>query len=75
MTDHSITVKSLRKRADWHRGFEDRAGAPDTDRLVLDLCADLLEMHDATGISLDTWPTAKALVEAKTGIRVQPNHA
>lgn len=44
------------------------------------LCADLLELHDATGISLDDWETAKAVIRAQIlalGITpmIDPNRA
>jgi len=63
------------------------ANAPDADQHVNKaavrriiagcraLASDLLEMHEATGISLDNWDTARAFVEAFTGAPVVPNNA
>lgn len=39
------------------------------------LAADLLELHDRTGISLDDWETARTFVENLTGSSVAPNGA
>lgn len=43
-------------------------------RNLLDLAADLLEMHDATGISLDNWPAARTFVEHLIGRPITENH-
>jgi hypothetical protein len=39
------------------------------------LADDLLEMHKATGISLDNWWAARTFVQAFTGDAVEPNGA
>ena len=39
------------------------------------LAADLLELHNATGISLDDWDSARRFVQAFTGDAVAPNGA
>lgn len=36
------------------------------------LAADLLELHDKTGIRLDDWESARTFVESKVG-PIQPN--
>jgi hypothetical protein len=65
-TDHTKYIEALRA----HGGN------------IADLCADLLEMHDATAISLDDWESAKhavsetlAWIEADAGYSLQPNGA
>lgn len=47
----------------------------DLERQTLEVAADLLEMHDATGISLDDWPAARSLVENLIGHPITENHA
>ncbi len=66
MTDHSRYIAALRE----HNSIQSS------------LAADLLEMHDATGISLDDWENAKefiamtlAYIEADGDYRLQPNGA
>lgn len=45
------------------------------DVVVLDAAADLLECHDATGVTLDDWTGPKALVhEALAMIGLEPHH-
>ena len=39
------------------------------------LASDLLELHNATGISLDNWAGARRFVQAFTGDAVAPNGA
>lgn len=57
-TDHSTDITNLRARAETASGS--------LNRLALAAAADLLELHDCTGISLDNWPSARALVETLT---------
>ncbi len=67
-TDHNEHIKALHRRAG-NVVSQHRATA-------LDLAADLLEMHDATGISLDSWPTACQFIEQLTpGITIEENGA
>jgi len=47
MTDHSQIITALRSKPG----------------VYADLASDLLEIHDATGISLDNWVSAKRFVE------------
>lgn len=54
-TDHSAQITVLRERVS--------RLADETDRLAGLTAADLLEIHDATGLSLDNWPAARQLVE------------
>lgn len=62
-TDHSEEIEDLRKRA----------GNKDHGANTLLLAADLLEMHDATGISLDRWATARKFVEDHIGAFILEN--
>lgn len=76
-TDHAADISALRHQADMmevHRGT--RSDFP-TRKAINDrrLAADLLEIHDATGISLDHWGTATAFVRHFTGHDVAPNGA
>lgn len=57
-TDHSQEIARLRSRAKTKEHY---------DKLVYELAADLLETHDASGISLDDWTVARALVELLIG--------
>lgn len=42
-------------------------------RRCLRLAIELLEAHDASGISLDNWDAAREFVEALTGQEITPN--
>lgn len=74
-TDHSDVIAQLRKRADAHRRVGNYA------EFVYDtVAADLLETHDATGISLDHWTGPLNLVclrMSRLGLnpQVRPNGA
>lgn len=57
-TDHSQEIARLRVRSRVKEQY---------DRLVYQVAADLLEMHDSSGCSLDNWPAARALVELLIG--------
>lgn len=57
-TNHSPEIVRLRERAKRKERY---------DQLVYLLAADLLESHDESGISLDTWPAARNLVELLIG--------
>lgn len=56
-TDHSEEIAALRGVAD-----DDTDGMSDLNKAVLLAAADLLEVHDATGISLDNWFGPKELI-------------
>lgn len=45
------------------------------ERLAMELAADLLEAHDATGISLDNWPSARGFVENYIECPIKENGA
>lgn len=68
-TDHSTEIQTLRDRA--RRLREDGVEAPSSYTVVrtthlgviYGLLADLLQMHDDTGISLDEWTNARVAVE------------
>lgn len=70
MTDHSREIERLRI-----------ASPPDTSPWLSDqdvarlLAADLLELHDETGISLDAWISAREFVERTAGILITENGA
>jgi hypothetical protein len=68
-TDHSADIAMLRGRAEWHAGF----GGPPQTRLMFETAADLLELHDSTGISLDDWTSARELIEYLTGNPITRN--
>lgn len=55
-TDHSTDITALRDRA---ATYEEGSFV----RLTVETAADLLELHDETGISLDNWVAARGLVE------------
>lgn len=65
-TDHSEEILLLRLHADMARVDRDFS-------LSLRLAADLLEAHDQTGISLDTWRVARAFVERAIGHSIITN--
>jgi len=65
-TDHREEIRTMRYRA------IDPATLGD-DRLCLNMAADLLQMHDETGICLDEWTHAKLFVEHFSGSPVLPN--
>ena len=78
LTDHSTTAEQMREEAGLLTGTD--LHHLTTRRLVLNLAADLLEMHDATGISLDQWETARDFVQAvaetyRIDYTFTPNHA
>lgn len=57
-TDHTSEIIRLRERAKHKERY---------DQIVYLLAADLLEAHDESGISLDTWKPARDLVELLIG--------
>jgi hypothetical protein len=59
-TDHSTEIEHLRNDA---LLFSARYGATSAQAVISAAAADLLECHDATGISLDNWKGPRALVE------------
>lgn len=68
LTDHSADILRLLKGIDIATPLTD-------DRLADYLAADLLEAHDATGISLDAWDSARQFVERRIGHTITPNGA
>lgn len=58
VTDHGEEVMRLRQRAKSKERY---------DQIVYLLAADLLEAHDESGISLDSWKPARDLVELLIG--------
>ena len=74
-TDHSGTIHTMREQSATLTGPAHR-----TRVLTLALAADLLEMHDATGISLDQWDNGRDFVQAVADVYAipytfTPNHA
>lgn len=70
MNPHSDDIDRLRKAA------ETGTCCMALERiLMLKVVADLLEMHDATGISLDDWTPARELAEMLIGHPVRLNGA
>lgn len=70
-TDHSEKIAKLRAGADRARTrktIEAKQAA-----INLDCAAALLEVHDATGISLDNWPPVRAFVEYLISEPIQEN--
>jgi hypothetical protein len=71
-TDHSDEITMMRYAATAIRTrYPDSKDCPYVEYLearVLDGAADLLEVHDATGISLDDWDGPRKLVE--TAMRI-----
>ena len=69
MSDHSNEIQALQMEAERIRAREtypsQRWCQAKTDEVAdqISLAAELLELHDATGISLDNWPTARRVVE------------
>jgi len=69
-TDHSAEVLLMRAATVTAREKAATARSPisrdlfDREALILDAAADLLECHDATGVTLDEWSGPKALVHA-----------
>lgn len=62
-TNHSEDIKFLRSEAE--------SGTTTDNSLVL--AADLLELHDNTGISLDNWASAREYVEILIGHPIKEN--
>lgn len=67
-TDHSADILALRNKAQDPSSSDTSAGL-----LTLSTAADLLELHDQTGISLDHWVNARSLVELLIGHRITEN--
>lgn len=68
-TDHSADIQTLRDRINQGGAFL----VPPLRRLVYGTAADLLELHDSTGISLDNWTHARGLIEYLIGHPITPN--
>ena len=65
-TDHSTAIALLRTRAEQLKSDRDT-------QLAMEVAADLLELHDDTGISLDAWASAREMVERFIGQPITPN--
>lgn len=55
-TNHSIEIGLMRQAAE-------QVSSESTEALLLRAAADILEAHDATGISLDEWTDVRIFVE------------
>ena len=79
MSDHTKGVTLLRERAERTRqAIRIRPSVTMSAAAyaeLSDLLADLLEIHDATGISLDNWLAARSAVERAIGHRITENGA
>lgn len=74
--DHSAEIARLRSiEAVYARLGDHITSLERTIGLAHATAADLLEIHDATGISLDAWTSARNLVEHLLGEPIQGNHA
>lgn len=67
-TDHFINIDALKGRAK-----SLRAAGQNSEADAALLAAELLEIHDATGISLDNWATARRFVETRIGESIDEN--
>lgn len=70
LTDHGKDITRLRERAAWCR---ERFGSLTQRAVTYELAADLLEIHDQTGLSLDNWASARAFVEHRIGHEITEN--
>lgn len=68
-TDHSADIARLRSIAVGNGALRP------SDRIDMGLAADLLELHDMTGISLDAWRLARSFVERHIGHTITENGA
>jgi hypothetical protein len=66
-TDHSETIKKLRDEA--------AVLLPNNAAWELLAAADILEVHDATGLSLDNWRSVRNWIEGLTQQSIQENGA
>jgi hypothetical protein len=64
-TDHSQEIAELREKKPYY-GIE-------IHRLVYATCAELLQAHDETGISLDDWEAPRLLIETVLGKPILEN--
>lgn len=67
-TEHEAEIAALREEAFLLQSLTPTPRSPEDDDLVLRVCAlmtaaALLEVHDASGISLDDWIGPRQLVE------------
>ncbi|GAA3600627.1 hypothetical protein GCM10022199_00020 [Marihabitans asiaticum] len=67
LTNHSEEIAELRWRAD-------RPGIGELEAAAFQAAVDLLECHDATGISLDDWEGPASLVNLMLRGRFLPNY-
>lgn len=76
-TDHSATIEVMREAATVWEASHLETGSGLIHDLVLNTraAADLLEMHDATGINLHQAPNLLAFVENVADIKVEDNGA
>lgn len=74
--DHSEQIARLRSiETVYARLGTDITSTERTIGLAYATAADLLEIHDATGISLDNWTFARNLVEHLLDEPIKENHA
>ncbi len=73
-TDHSEDIMILRVTAAAKAPVRNVSHAKRTERLAFEVAGDLLELHDSTGISLDSWPSARKLVEHLIDHEIEENH-
>jgi hypothetical protein len=66
VSDHSLHIERLREQAQHFEGET-------MHRLAYLASADLLKVHDETGISLDEWTAVRALVEYCLGRPITRN--
>lgn len=73
MTDHSKDIATLRDMAALPLPLSTLASIRLTS-LALGTAAALLEVHDATGLSLDEWQPVREFVETLMGHPLDENH-
>jgi len=67
---HAAIISNLRKIAERN---EASPNGRKIEWLAYQVAADLLEIHDATGISLDNWASARELCEFLGGVPILEN--
>ena len=76
-TDHSSQIHDIREAAKMYQSVY-QATSRETHRdvqIALDAAADLLEIHDATGLNLHEAPALLAFVQHYGGLEVENNRA
>ena len=76
-TDHTVRIEEMRAAADSYEISHNATGSIMTHDLYIDLraAADLLELHDSTGLNLHNAPNLLAFVEYHMNGKVDPNGA